>query len=226
MGIFGKMKDSTSAGFGKVGIKRDKKPEEPIKPLIPFTKKCTDQSIETGYQFTFICDINDEEIQTGFYESRTASKGAKLRIVGKSVNVTSSVASKLTSNPFSKGGDKIGDKSESLADAIAGRYSQMSPRWHKEHAEAFDLAQEDAKKHFKKCPKCGLWACEYCWNVERGMCKKDADDSALCPYCYQLAGKGKFCKNCGKPLKLICEKCNYESEHGTKFCGGCGNPLS
>ncbi len=73
---------------------------EPIKPLIPFTKKCSDQSIETGYQFTFICDINGEEYKTGFYESRTATKGAKLRMVGKGVNIGASVASKLTSNPF------------------------------------------------------------------------------------------------------------------------------
>ncbi len=109
---------------------------------------------------------------------------------------------------------------------MAGRYNQMSPRWHKEHSEAFDLAQEDAKTYLKKCPKCGLWACEYCWNSERGMCKNDADDSNLCPYCYQLAGKGKFCQSCGKPLKLICENCNFESEHGTKFCGGCGNSLA
>lgn len=52
--------------------------------------------------------------------------------------------------------------------------TQLSPEWHKEHEAAFELAQNEAKGHFKRRPKCDKWGCETCWNEREGLCITDA----------------------------------------------------
>ena len=34
--------------------------------------------------------------------------------------------------------------------------------------------------------------------------------------------KNRFCRDCGKPLKLICSQCGKKIEPGIQFCGSCG----
>lgn len=56
------------------------------------------------------------------------------------------------------------------ADAISGTHVGKSAKWHKEHEKAFELAQNEAKKHFHRCPKCTKWVCENDWNEQEGLC--------------------------------------------------------
>ena len=81
MSLLGKIKGSAGSGLKrignstessliKVGLKEDDSQRESIKPFIAFTRKFEDNSIATGYQFTFYCDIGGEGYMTGFYESK------------------------------------------------------------------------------------------------------------------------------------------------------------
>jgi membrane protease subunit (stomatin/prohibitin family) len=56
--------------------------------------------------------------------------------------------------------------------------------------------------------------------------RQDTAGGAACPYCKTLVPQGgKFCANCGKPLKppkTNCMKCGFEMDQGLKFCPECG----
>lgn len=49
----------------------------------------------------------------------------------------------------------------------------------------------------------------------------------LCPHCGAKAAGGKFCNECGKPLKTVaeCENCGSENPADAKFCSECGVSL-
>lgn len=247
MSILGKIKGSTTSslkrignttesGLIKVGIKEDNSPMESVKPFISFTRKFEDNSIATGYQFTFYCDISGEGYKTGFYESRSANRSEKLQIIGKGVQFGASVTSKINEMAGGRRGKEqegedndaaIIKKGEPIITSLASRYDQMSAHWHQEHQEAFELAQIDAKQYyFKRCPICKRWACEYCWNTIRGICNEDASKYMVCPQCNQLITIGKFCNHCGSILARACPKCNSVYEKGTKFCADCGTELT
>jgi double zinc ribbon protein len=244
MSILGKIKGSatsslkrientTESGLIKVGIKEDNSPMESVKPFISFTRKFEDNSIATGYQFTFYCDIAGEGYKTGFYESRSASRSEKLQLIGKGVQFGASVTSKINEMAGGRRGKEVEDKdaaiikkSEPIITSIANRYGEMSAHWHHEHQEAFELAQLDAKQYyFKQCPICKRWSCDYCWNASRMVCNEDALKYVLCSHCNQLTSTGKFCKHCGNVLAMACPKCNTVFENGTKFCAECGTQL-
>jgi RNA polymerase subunit RPABC4/transcription elongation factor Spt4 len=238
MSILGKIKgsagsslkrigNSTESSLIKVGLKEDDSPRESIKPFIAFTRKFEDNSVATGYQFIFYCDIGGEEYKTGFYESRSKNRSEMLGIIGRGVTIGASVSAKF--NPLAtseREKDILENKSESIITSVVSRYGEMSAHWHQEHQEAFEMAQSYAKQYFKQCTICKRWACDYCWNVLRGICNEDALKFILCSQCNQLTSTGKFCKNCGTLLTRACPKCNSVFESGTKFCAECGTQLT
>ncbi|NLX82382.1 MAG: SPFH domain-containing protein [Clostridiales bacterium] len=46
----------------------------------------------------------------------------------------------------------------------------------------------------------------------------------VCPACGKPTPKGKFCAECGAPLKTTCPKCGKDVPQGAKFCPDCGQP--
>lgn len=193
-------------------------------PFIPFTKNFADNSVEAGFQFTFFCDICQDGYKTSFIESKSYKKAGLLRGLGRAASIASSMA-----------GRSIGYHIESGTDVIAERFRGMSPEWHKEHEEAFKLAQNEAMGHFHKCPKCGRWVCDICWNDEVGLCKEDAPRAAteiaaaratvMKEQIWKKAEETQIFKGEIKPTQTICPVCGKPAGTG-KFCINCGTPLT
>jgi hypothetical protein len=118
--------------------------------LQPFTNNYEDNSSEAGFQFTFFCDICREGYKTGFVESKTYKKAGLLSGLGKAISIGSSLL----------GMGNVGSRLEHGADVLSQRYHGMTPEWHKEFETAFALAQNEAKAHFSRCPKCTHYVCE------------------------------------------------------------------
>jgi hypothetical protein len=193
--------------------------------LIGFTDNFADNSTEAGFQFTFYCDFCQEGYKTQFVESKTYKKAGLFRGLGKALSVGATVLGK----------SGIGSTIERGADILTERFEGMSPEWHREHEEAFKLAQNEAKGHFHRCPKCTKWVCENDWNEQDGLCttcaprenievaaaraEKMVEDikakAAKTPvFTGEIESKQTICPQCGKPS-------------GTgKFCNNCGAPLS
>jgi hypothetical protein len=215
----------------------------------PFTRNHEDHSNETGFQFTFFCDVCGNGFKTKFTESKTHKKQGLFRGVGKALSFASSVT-----------GTDIGHRLAGGADSLSDRFSGMTADWHKEHEHAFELAMNEAKQRFHRCPRCRRWVCDLCWNEQEGLCVEDAPrasveiaaarsekmvqdikDAAagtqvftgkierqqtICPRCGKPAGEGKFCVNCGEPLQLQrCPKCGAKNPYGQRFCGECGTRI-
>lgn len=193
--------------------------------LQPFTDNFTENSTEAGFQFTFDCSNCGEGYQTKFIPSKTYSMGKAAKTIG---NVFGAAAQML-------GKYNIGSGVDRATDALGDKFGEMSPAWRKEHDEAFERAQVEAKAHFYRCPKCTNWVCENCWNEQEGLCvkcapreavevaaaraKKKSQDietkaGATQVFTGPIEGKQTLCPACGKPA-------------GTgKFCVNCGASLS
>lgn len=192
--------------------------------LIGFTSNFADNSTEAGFQFTFYCDPCREGYKTRFIESKTYKKKKFFKGLGNVIGAVAQMAGKYN----------VGYGIERGADTIAERFTGMSPEWHKEHESAFELAQNEAKEHFKRCPKCNKWVCENCWNEQEGLCVKDAPRASV----EVAAAKAKKMVDdinaaaqatpvfTGKieTKQTICPQCGKPSGEG-KFCSNCGASL-
>ena len=236
MGVFGKIKDSTKKGLVKskevtLDKNRERREQKRLEDeeiakirLVSITKKWSDDACnELGFQFVLCCDKCGHEYKTRYVESNSATKGSRLKRIGKGTAAGFSVAGKV--NVFNRGEDKTGDKTDGFFSEWSNRYSQYGPAWQKDYAKAFVDAQEEAKEYFEQCPKCRLWVCNSCWDYSRKLCNDDAKEMSLCHKCNKIAGPGNFCKECGAPQRLMCNNCQTTSEIGTKFCGNCGHPF-
>jgi hypothetical protein len=193
-------------------------------PLQPFTDNFADNSTEAGFQFTFFCDICQEGYKTKFIESKAYKKGSFLRRVGGLLGTASDLV----------GRTDLGSVVERGTDIIGERFEGMSPEWQKEHDEAFAAAQNEAKGHFHRCPKCTQWVCENDWNEQATLCvncapreaaevaaaraEKMVEDikekaAATQVFTGEIESKQTLCPRCGKP-----------AGEG-KFCTNCGAPL-
>lgn len=193
--------------------------------FISFTDNFADNSTEAGFQFTFYCDICREGYKTRFIESKTYKKGRFLKGLGSVLSAGAQMMGKY----------QLGWGVERGIDVIGERFTGMSPEWHKEHEEAFELAQNEAKGHFHRCPKCTKWVCENDWNEQEGLCtvcaprvgvevaaakaQKAVEDikakaAATQVFTGEIESKQTICPRCGKP-----------AGEG-KFCVNCGSPLT
>ncbi len=190
-----------------------------------FTSNFADNSTEAGFQFTFFCDICRDGHKTKFIESSTHKKGQRMRGLGNAARIGASLLGK----------HNIGWQVDRATDVISGRFRGMSPEWHKEHGDAFKVAQNEAKGFFHRCPKCRKWVCEMDWNEQEGLCVQDAprvnvevasaraekmvsdiQDKAKRTQVFdgEIESKQTLCLQCGKP-----------AGEG-KFCNNCGANLS
>ena len=192
--------------------------------LQPFTRNFADNSTEAGFQFTFFCDHCNDGYKTEFVESKSYKKGSLLRGLGRAASLGASILGK----------SGTGYQIDRGANILSERFQGMSPEWQKEHEVAFELAQNEAKEHFRRCPKCTKYVCENDWNEQATLCigcapresvevaaaragkmvddiKAKAKDTMV--FTGQIEGKQTICLKCGKP-----------AGEG-KFCNNCGSPL-
>jgi len=193
--------------------------------LIAFTDNFADNSTEAGFQFTFYCDFCQEGYKTQFVESKTYKKTGLFRGLGKALSVGATVLGK----------SGIGSTIERGADILTERFEGMSPEWHREHEEAFKLAQNEAKGHFHRCPKCTKWVCENDWNEQEGLCtacapRENIEVAAaraekMVEDIKAKAAKTQVFAGEIESKQTICPQCGKPSGAG-RFCNNCGAPLS
>jgi len=193
--------------------------------LQPFTRNFADNSTEAGFQFTFFCDICNDGYKTKFVESKTYKKGGLLRGLGSAVSLGSSLL----------GLHEVERAVGRGTDILTERFEGMSPQWHKEHEEAFERAQNEAKGYFHRCPKCTKWVCESDWNEQEGLCVKDAPRvsvevaaakaKATEEQIWEKAAATQLFTGEIESKQTICPQCGKPAGEG-KFCTNCGAPLA
>jgi predicted RNA-binding Zn-ribbon protein involved in translation (DUF1610 family) len=193
--------------------------------LQPFTSNFADNSTEAGFQFTFYCDCCKEGYKTQFSGSKTYKKGKLIKGIGSILSAVAQVTGKYN----------IGSGFEKGADVIGAKFNGMSPDWHNEHEAAFQLAQNEAKEHFKRCPKCKKWVCENDWNEQEGLCVDDAPRAnvevasakakKMVEDIKSKAANTQVFSGEIESKQTLCPKCGKPAGEG-KFCNNCGASLN
>ena len=116
----------------------------------------------------------------------------------------------------------------------AAQFRGMSAAWHTEHDNAFQQAVNEAKVHFKRCPRCKKYVCPDDWNDEAGLCTTDAPSLAAETQATKAQVRVEQMQSAVKSQQLydgdssdrstICPTCGKPSGTG-KFCQNCGQPL-
>jgi hypothetical protein len=194
--------------------------------LQPFTRNFDDNSTEAGFQFTFHCDICSDGYKTQFIASKTYKKAGLLRGLGQAASIGTSLIGR---------GSNLGYAGERTGDILSERFHGMSPEWHKEHEEAFKLAQNEAMGHFKRCPKCHKYVCESDWNEQEGLCTEDAPRlnveiaaakaQVQSEQAWEKARNSQIFTGNIESKQTMCPKCGKPTGEG-KFCNNCGAPLA
>ena len=193
--------------------------------LQPFTSNFKDNSTEAGFQFTFYCDLCREGFKTEFIECKSNRSGKMLKSFGGLVSAAAQMSRKHSMGYGLRRG----------TDVISERFTGMTPQWHKEHQAAFEVAQNEAKRHFHRCPKCRKWVCETDWNEQAGLCVNDAPRENVE---VASARANKMVKDIGDKARdtqvftgeiegkqTLCPQCDKPAGEG-KFCSNCGFNLS
>jgi len=191
--------------------------------LQAFTKNYRDNSTDAGFEFTFFCDCCGDGFKSSFIESATYKKKKTSKLFGQGANLV---------------GGLIGGKANTAGSAVqrgsdihSQTFENKSPEWHKEHEQAFEQAQNEAKTHFHRCPKCNTYSCQQCHNEDEGLCtscaprqevyvagakaqamKRNIDAKAATATVWdgEIESKTTMCPSCGKPAG------------SGKFCNNCG----
>ncbi len=203
-----------------------------------FTSNFQDKSTEAGFQFIFQCDICKEGYKTEFIESQTFRKKG---IFAKIANLVSSALFMSGKSGAYRASYGLRRGAQSVGSGGAG--VKQSPKWHKEYEDAFELAQNEAKEHFHRCPKCSKWVCETDWNEQEGLCTKEAPRvdvevaaakaaktvqdihekaASTQSFTGEIESKQTICPQCGKPAGegKFCNNCG--TGLGLNKCGKCG----
>ena len=190
--------------------------------LLDHPKNVEDHSGEKGFQWKFYCDLCHSGFDTSFIPSKSASSAKKLGFLGRGLAAAGSV----TGQHGLYGAGQVAD--------AAGQYKNMSADWHKEHDQGFLQAVNEAKVHFKKCPKCKQFVCADDWNDEAGLCTNDAPSLTTELQAAKAQTRVDQMKEHVKTQTLydgdmtdrttLCSKCGKPAGAG-KFCQNGGNPL-
>ncbi len=204
-------------------------------PIKPFTDNFADNSTEAGFQFTFYCQICNEGFKTSFIESKFYKRGNLFRGLGRAASIGSSF--------LGGAGYRLSSALEHGSHVIGERFQGMSPEWHKEHEQAFELAQNEAKGYFHRCPKCTRWVCENDWNEQSGLCiecapreavevsaaraekmvtdiRQKAENTQV--FTGEINERQTLCPQCGKPAGTgkFCVNCGFKLD--MEKCPRCG----
>jgi hypothetical protein len=203
--------------------------------LQAFTRNYHDNSTDAGFQFTFYCDVCNDGYKSSFIESETYKKKKGSRLLGQGIGLAGNVI-----------GGKIGNlayNAERGSNILSERFQGQSPEWHKEHEKAFVRGQNEAKKHFRRCPNCNSYVCDHCFNEDGGLCtscaprqevyvaqahaqamKRNIDEAGQNATVWQgkIESKTTICPSCGKPAGTgkFCNNCGVSMDQ--KACSKCG----
>ncbi|MDR1954830.1 MAG: zinc ribbon domain-containing protein [Candidatus Methanoplasma sp.] len=193
--------------------------------LHAFTRNYSDQSADAGFEFVFNCDVCNDGYKSSFITSETYKKKKSTRIIGQGAGVIGSAIGGTMS--------RIGHTASSGSNVITQNESR-SPEWRKEHENAFEKAQNEAKQHFHRCPNCNNYACDQCWNEDATLCTKCAPRQEV--YVAQAAANAmkRNIDDAGKDATVwqgkieskttICPACGKPAGSG-KFCNNCGGSM-
>lgn len=203
--------------------------------LQAFTRNYKDNSTDAGFQFTFYCDICSDGYKTSFLESATYKKRKGSRLIGQGASLVGGLL-----------GGKVRDlgyAAERGSNILSQTFEGKSPQWQKEHEQAFEQAQNEAKGHFHRCPGCNSYVCDHCYNENAGLCTKcaprqeiyvaqahaaamkrgiDAAGQSATVWQGEIEQKTTLCPVCGKPAGQgkFCNNCG--SSMDLKVCPKCG----
>ena len=193
--------------------------------LQAFTSNYADNSTEAGFQFTFFCDHCRDGFKSRFIESKTYKRGSSLKNLGRFAAMGASLL----------GQHRVGYSLERGANTINQRHQGMSPQWHKEHEAAFELAQNEVKERFNRCPKCINWVCASDWNEQEGLCVKCAPRVNVEVAAARGQRMVEDIKSKAKETTVftgeieskqtLCPRCQKPAGEGN-FCNNCGANLS
>lgn len=191
----------------------------------PFTSNFADNSTEQGFQFTFYCDLCREGYKTRFVACRSSKKSKLLRNIGGIVGAAGSMTGK----------HRWGYGVQRGTRALTERFHGMSAEWQKEHEQAFAEAQNEAKMHFHRCPKCRKWVCDNDWNEQEGLCTNDAPRvnvevaaaraDKMAKDIKDQAGETQVFYGEIESKQTMCPRCGKPAGEG-KFCTNCGGNLA
>jgi hypothetical protein len=197
--------------------------------FIPFTSNMEDNSTDAGFQFTFFCDICHEGYKSRFIESSTYKKKGLFRGIGRVAGAAGSIA-----GGYVHGGHDIGYAAQTGGDVLGDKFEGQPPEWHREHERAFEIATNEAKGHFKRCPRCHKFLCDNDWNEEAGLCIEDAPREAvevaaaradkMKQDIQEKAQQTQVFTGEIEQKQTLCPKCG-KSAGGSRFCNNCGAPL-
>jgi hypothetical protein len=203
--------------------------------LQAFTRNYHDNSTDAGHQFTFYCDVCNDGYKSSFLESNTYKKKKGSRMLGQGLSFAGGLLGGKAS--------ALGNIAERSTNVLSERFEGQSPEWQKEHEKAFQMAQNEAKPHFHRCPNCNAYVCDHCFNEDEGLCvscaprqeiyvaqaraqamKRNIDEAAETATVWQgkLESKTTMCPVCGKPAGTgkFCNNCGTSME--LKECPKCG----
>ncbi len=180
--------------------------------LIQFTRNHTNHSTDKGYQFEFFCDRCHNGFRSEFKASMTGFAASALRAAG---------------GIFGGLLGQAGSSTYEIQRAVAGPA----------HDKAFREAIEEAKPHFRQCPRCSRWVCgATCWNQGRSLCFDCAPDiqtelasAQVHATVDQLRAKVQQQDmtagiNTTAEAVARCPHCGALAQ-SSKFCAECGKPL-
>lgn len=192
--------------------------------LIPFNDNFADNSTDSGFQFTFYCDRCKEGYKTSFIESKSAKRSAIIRMGSRFFSAIMRLF----------GNYRAGYSAREGANAISGTHTGKSAKWHKEHEKAFEQAQNEAKQHFHRCPKCTKWVCENDWNEQEGLCTVCAPRVNVEVAAAKASKAAQDIKEKAQSTQVfdgeieskqtLCPHCNKPAGEG-KYCNNCGASL-
>jgi hypothetical protein len=128
----------------------------------------------------------------------------------------------------------LGSGIERGSDVISEKYQGMTPEWHKEHEQVFELAQNEAMGHFHRCPRCKKYFCDNDWNEEAGLCTTEAPRESSEVAAARAEKMVEDIKTKAQSTQVfsgeitqrqtLCPACGKPAGEG-KFCNNCGAPL-
>ncbi|MDR0980465.1 MAG: zinc ribbon domain-containing protein [Methanocalculaceae archaeon] len=203
--------------------------------LKSFTRNYEDNSTDAGFQFTFYCDVCSDGYKSSFIESETYKKKSGLKGLSQGIGIVGSL--------FGGVAGSVGNAAQRGGSVLSERFDGKSPEWQKEHERAFEMAQNESRQHFHRCPSCNKYVCDACWNEDEGLCtdcaprqeiyvaktradamKRNIDSAGETATVWQgtIESKTTICPVCGKPAGngKFCNNCGTSME--LKACPNCG----
>jgi len=184
-----------------------------------------DLSGDKGFQWKFHCDLCGSGFDTTFIPSKSAASAHRLGFLSSGLSAVGSTIGGSTGS---------GLWGASQGAGAASQFKGMSAAWHTEHDNAFQQAVNEAKVHFKRCPRCKRYVCPDDWNDEAGLCTTDAPSLAAETQATKAQVRVEQMQSAVKSQQLydgdssdrstICPTCGKPSGTG-KFCQNCGQPL-